>query len=112
MSNFLGRIDELVRNLFGGSVDYARDAATWEAANTVERATFGKVFNVIEGVIGLIVLFGCMFIINATQNQSFLMVVCGILWVIPFIAVGGLLARFRRSLFVRIRGTMSRFLGG
>jgi hypothetical protein len=78
----------------------------------VERATFGRVFGAIEAGLALILIFGCAFISNATQGSTLLTYVCGILWVIPFIFVGTALARFRTSLFVRIRGIMSRFLGG
>jgi hypothetical protein len=112
MNDILSQIDNFVRNLFKGEVDYARDHATYEAASTVERATFGKIFNFIEGIVFIVMLFGCFAISNATQNQQFLMYLCGFIWVLPFIAVGALLARFRRSLFVRIRGIMKRFLGG
>jgi hypothetical protein len=112
MDEILKRIDEIVRNLFGGSVDYARDRATYETASQIERATFGRVFRAIQGALMIVMVFGCLLISNATQNQTFLQYVCGFLWILPFIVVGGLLARFRRSLFVRIRGTMNRFMGG
>jgi hypothetical protein len=112
MNDLLRQIDDFVRNLFGGTVDVARDRASWEGASAVERATFGKVFNAIEVGLFLVMIFGCAFIANATENQKVLYYVCGILWIVPFIAVAGLLARFRRSLFVRVRGAMNRFLGG
>jgi len=110
MNDWLKRIDDIIRNLFGGTVDYARDRASYEAASAVERATFGRVFNYIEGAVALVMIFGCFFISSATQG-SFLQYVCGILWVAVFIAIGGLLARFRHSLFIRIRGVLGRFMG-
>lgn len=109
-------MNDRFRNFFNDIVkdnaNYARDRATWEGASAVERATFGKVFNAIEGVLGLIAVFGCLFIAGAMENQKFLMYVCGLLWLVPFIVVGGLLARFRQSLFVRLRGLINSFLGG
>jgi hypothetical protein len=105
-------MNDLFRNLVKDNVNYARDQATWQGASAVERATFGKVFAAIEGVLALIALFGCMFISGAMQNQTLLLYVCGLLWLVPFIVVGTLLARFRHSLFVRVRGMMSNFLGG
>lgn len=105
---FKNALNEVVND----SVNSTRDRATYEGASAVERATFGKVFNAIEGVLALVALFGCFFISNATQNSHFLMYVVGILWLIPFILVGGLLARFRHRMFVRVRGMMSNFLGG
>jgi hypothetical protein len=105
-------MSDLFRNILRDEADYARNRAAWEGASVVERATFGKIFNAIEGVLALIALFGCFFISNAMQNQKFLLYVCGIAWFIPFIAVGMLLARFRHGLFVRVRGIISGFLGG
>jgi hypothetical protein len=112
MNDYLRQIDDFVHNLFRGQVDYARDRATYEGASAVERATFGKIFNFIEGIVVIVMLFGCFMISNAVQNQTFLLYLCGLLWIIPFLALTGLLARFRRSLFVRVRGIMGRFLGG
>lgn len=112
MNNLLRQTDDFVQNLFKGQVDQARDHATYEGASAVERATFGKVFNVIEGIVFIVMLFGCALISNVVQNQTFLLYLCGLLWIIPFVALMGLLARFRHSLFVRVRGFMSRFLGG
>lgn len=112
MNDIWGMLDGIVKNIFGSAVDRTRDGATYSAASAVERATFGRVFSAIEGGLFLIMLFGCIFISSATQNSTILQYICGILWVIPFIAVGTLLARFRNSLFVRIRGIMNRFLGG
>lgn len=112
MDNFLRQTDDFVENLFHGQVNQARDHATYEGASAVERATFGKIFNFIEGIVVIVMLFGCALISNVVQNQTFLLYLCGLLWVIPFLALMGLLARFRRSLFVRVRGVMSRFLGG
>lgn len=60
----------------------------------------------------IVMLFGCFLISSATQNQTFLLYLCGILWAIPFLVVAGMLTRFRHSLFVRVRGIMNRFLGG
>jgi hypothetical protein len=105
-------MSDLFRNILRDEADYARNRATWEGASAVERATFGKIFNAIEGVLVLIALFGCFFISNAMQNQKFLMYVCGIAWFIPFIVAGAFLARFRHGLFVRVRGIISGFLGG
>ena len=105
-------MNDLFRNIVQDNVNSARDRASWDAASTVERATFGKVFNLIEGVLGLVAIFGCVFISNAMQNQKFLLYVCGALWLVPFIAAGALLARFRHSLFVRVRGLMNNVLGG
>ncbi|MBZ0289608.1 MAG: hypothetical protein K8I30_18440 [Anaerolineae bacterium] len=112
MDNLLGFLDKIGRNFFGGAADHARDQASYSAASAVERATFGRVFGFIEGALFLVMLFGCMFISNFAQNQTLLLYGCGILWVIPFIVVGGVLVRFRNSLFVRIRGMLSRFMGG
>ncbi len=112
MNDLLRQIDASVNNLFRGQIDQARDHATYEAASAVERATFGRIFNFIEGIIVIVMLFGCFMISNAVQNQTFLLYLCGLLWAIPFIALAGLLTRFRHSLFVRVRGLMSRFLGG
>jgi hypothetical protein len=104
-------MSDLFHNILRDEADYARNRAAWEGASAVERATFGKIFSAIEGVLALIALFGCFFISNAMQNQ-FLLYVCGIIWLIPFIAAGTLLARFRHGLFVRVRGIISGFLGG
>lgn len=103
---------DIVNNVVHGTVNSTRDQATWEGASVVERATFGKVFNFIEGILGLVMIFGCVLISNAMSNSQFLMYLVGIIWVIPFVAIMGLLARFRQSLFVRIRGIMNSFLGG
>ncbi len=105
-------MNDLFRDLMNDNVNYARDRATWEGASAVERATFGKIFNVVEGILGLIAIFGCFAISSALQNQQFLIYVCGLLWLVPFIVVGGLLARFRHSVFVRVRGMMNSFLDG
>lgn len=112
MNNLLRQTDDFVEGLFKGQVNQARDHATYQGASTVERATFGKIFNFIEGIIVIVMLFGCALISGAVQNQTFLLYLCGLLWIIPFIALMGLVARFRHSLFVRVRGVMSRFLGG
>ena len=101
-------MNDMFRNLLKDNVINARDQATWEASSTVERATF----NAVEGILALIALFGCVFISSAMQNQTVLLYVCGLLWLVPFIVAGTLLARFRRSIFVRVRGTMNNFLGG
>ena len=105
-------LKDIFNNIVSSEVNSARDRATWEGASAVERATFGKVFNAIEGVLALVALFGCFFISNVTQNSQFLMYVLGVLWLIPFIVIGGLLARFRQQLFVRLRGVINSFLGG
>jgi len=94
-------MNDLFRNIVKDNVSSARDRATWDTASVVERATFGKIFNFLEGVVSLIAVFGCVFISNAMQNQKFLLYVCG-----------ALLARFRHSLFVRVRGLMNNMLGG
>ena len=106
------RFKNILNEVTRDSVNSTRDRATWDGANMVERATFGKVFNAIEGILALVALFGCFFISNATQNNHFLMYLLGLLWIIPFIVVGGLLARFRQRVFVMVRGIMSNFLGG
>jgi hypothetical protein len=106
------RLRGLLNEVTTDSVDSARDRATWEGASQIEQATFGKVFNAIEGVLAIIALFGCAIISGATQNSQFLMYVVGIIWIVPFILVGTLLARFRHRLFVRLRGTINTFLGG
>jgi len=106
------RFQNLLSNIVHDNLNSTRDRATYEGASAVEQATFGKVFSVIEGILALIAFFGCMFISNLTQHSQFLMYVLGLLWLIPFIVVGGLLARFRHSLFVRVRGIMNNFLGG
>jgi hypothetical protein len=105
-------MNDFFRNILRDEADYARNRVAWEGASQVERATFGKIFNAIEGVLALMALFGCFFISNTIQNPKFFMYVCGVLWLIPFIAAGTFLARFRRSLFVRVRGIISGFLGG
>jgi hypothetical protein len=102
----------LMDNVVKDNVNTARDRAAWEGASAVEQATFGKVFNAIEGIIGLVALFGCFFISNAMANNQFMLYLCGFLWVLPFIAVGGLLARFRHAVFGRLRGVINGFLGG
>src|SRR5579859_764430 len=107
-NGFKGLMDEVMHD----SVDSARDRATWDGASMIERNTFGKVFGVIEGALAVIAFLGCMFISNLTQHSQFLMYVLGLLWLIPFIVVGGLLARFRHRLFVRVRGILSSFMGG
>jgi len=105
---FKNALNEVVND----SVNSTRDRATYEGASAIERATFGKVFNAIEGALALVALFGCFLISNATQNSQFLMYLFGGLWLIIFIAIGALLARFRHRMFVRVRGIMSGFLGG
>jgi hypothetical protein len=112
MNNLLAQLDNIFRNLLGGATDHVRDRASYEGASAVERATFGRIFGFIEGGLFLVMLFGCMFISNFAQNQTFLLYLCGLLWVIPFIVIAGMLARFRHSLFVRIRSMLGRFMGG
>src|SRR5438477_1003845 len=106
------RFKNILNEVVNDSVNSTRNRATYDGASAVERATFGKLFNVIEGVLALVALFGCFFISNATQNSQFLMYLLGLLWIIPFIVVGALLARFRHRVFVMVRGIMSNFLGG
>jgi hypothetical protein len=105
-------MNDLFRNILRDEADYARNRVAWEGASQVERATFGKIFNAIEGILALVALFGCFFISNTIQNPRFLMYVCGVLWLILFIAVGTILARFRHGLFVRVQGIIRGFLGG
>ena len=105
---FKNIIDEVAHD----SINSARDRATWDGANAVERATFGRVFSAIEGVLALIALFGCFLISGATQNSKFFMYLCGILRLIPFFLIGGLLARFQHRVFVRVRQLLSQILGG
>ncbi len=105
-------MNDLFKNILRDEADYARNRAAWDGANEVERATFGKIFNAVEGILALVALFGCLFVSNAMRDSKFLMYVCGFLWFIPFVAVGTLLARFRRSIFVRIQGVIRGFLGG
>ena len=105
-------MNNLFRNLMSDTENAARDRATWEGASLIERNTFGRVFSAISGILGLIAIVGCFVIAGATQDKQFLMYLCGILWLIPFAIVGTLLARFRHSLFVRLRGIISGFLGG
>ncbi len=105
-------MNDLFNNILRDEADYARNRAAWEGASEVERITFGKIFNAVEGILAVIALFGCLFVSNAMQNSKFLMYVCGSLWLIPFIAAGTLLARFRRSIFVRVQGVIRGFLGG
>jgi len=106
------RFNNILNDVIHDNANSMRDRATWEGASMVERATFGRVFNAIEGVLGFIAIFGCFIIAGATQNSQFLMYLVGIIWLALFIAVGALLARFRHRLFVRIRGVMSSFMGG
>ena len=106
------RFKNVLNEVVSDSVNSTRDRATYDGASAVERATFGKVFNAIEGALALVALFGCFLIYNATQNSQFLMYALGLLWLIPFILIGGLLARFQHRMFVRVRGIMSNFLGG
>ena len=105
---FRNILNEVVRD----SADSTRDRATWEGASVIERATFGKVFSAIEGVLAVVALLGCFLIANATQNSQFLMIVFGVLWLAIFIVIGGLLARFRHRMFVRVRTIMNNFMGG
>ncbi len=105
-------MNDLFKNVLRDEADYARNAVAWEGASEVERITFGKIFNAVEGILAVVALFGCLFISNAMENSRFVMYVCGILWLIPFLAVGTLLARFRRSIFVRVQGVIRNFLGG
>jgi hypothetical protein len=106
------RFRNILNEVAHDNADSMRDRATWEGASVVEQATFGKVFSAIEGVLALIALFGCFIISGATQNSHFLMYLLGFVWIVIFIVVGGLLARFRHRVFVRIRGIMNSFLGG
>ncbi len=105
---FRGVLDEVLHE----TADSARDRATWEGASVIERATFGRVFNAIEGILALIALFGCFFISSITQDARLLTYVCGIVWLVLFIGAGVLLARLRHRVFVRIRGILSNFMGG
>ncbi len=106
-------MNDLFKTVLRDEADNARNRAAWEGASEVERLTFGKIFNAVEGVLALIALFGCLFISNAMQDSSkFLLYVVGLIWLIPFIAVGTLLARFRRGIFVRVQGLIRGFLGG
>jgi hypothetical protein len=105
-------MDNFIKNIIGNEVNYARNQASWEAASEIERATFGRVFNFIQGGIALVVIFGCILISSATSNSQILQYVCGILWILPFVAVGILLGRFRQELFFRLRGVINGFLGG
>ncbi|SRR5581483_7165634 len=100
----MATMNDLFRNIISNAardnVNYARDRATWEAASTVERATFGRIFNFLEGILGLIAVFGCVFISSAMQDQKVLLYVCGVLWLVPFIVAGALLgASGIRSLY-------------
>ena len=45
-------------------------------------------------------------------NNQVLLWVVGIIWLIPFIVIGGLIARFRHAIFMRLRGFISGMLGG
>ncbi len=106
-------MNDLFKNVLRDEADYARNRAAWEGASEVERVTFGKIFNAVEGILAVVALFGCLFISNAMRDSStVLSYVVGIIWLIPFIAVGTLLARFRRSIFVRVQGLIRGFLGG
>ncbi len=106
-------MNDLFKNVLRDEADYARNRVAWEGASEVERVTFGKIFNAIEGILALVALFGCLFISSAMQDSSkFLLYLVGIIWLVPFIAVGTLLARFRRSIFVRVQGILRGFLGG
>ena len=105
------RFRNLLNDVMRDNVNSARDRTTWEGASVIERATFGKVFNAIEGVLAVVALLGCFLISNATQNSQFLMIVFGVIWLAIFIVIGGLLARFRHRMFVRVRGILSNFLG-
>ena len=106
------RFKNVLNEVVNDSVNSTRDRATYDGASAVERATFGKVFNAIEGALALVALFGCFLISNVTQNSQLLMYALGLLWLIPFVLIGVLLARFRHRMFVRVRGIMSNFLGG
>ncbi|HVO69251.1 MAG TPA: hypothetical protein VMT24_04350 [Aggregatilineaceae bacterium] len=105
-------MDQFLRSVVSREADYARNRAAWEGASAVERATFGRIFNAVEGVIFLVMVFGCIAISSATANSRVLMYVVGFIWILLFIAVGVLLARFRHAVFVRVRGLISSFLGG
>ncbi len=105
-------MSDLFKNVLRDEADYARNAAAWEGASEVERITFGKIFNAVEGVLAVIALFGCLFISNTFQDSKFLLYLFGIVWLVLFIAAGTLLARFRRSIFVRVQGVIRGFLGG
>jgi hypothetical protein len=102
----------IVNDVMRDNVNSARDRATWESASAIERATFGKIFGAIEAVVGLIGVFGCFLISSATENARLLTYICGILWVIPFIAAFALIGRFRHSMFVRLRNIIATFVGG
>ena len=106
------RFRNIMNDVMHDNADSMRDRATWEGASMVEQATFGKVFSAIEGVVALIALLGCFIISGATQSSHFLMYLLGFVWIVLFIVVGGLLARFRHRLFVRVRSIMNSFLGG
>ena len=105
------RFKNLLNDVVQDNANSVRDRASWEAASVVERETFGRVFNVIEGILALIAIFGCILLSGLTQNSRLLMYIVGIIWLIPFILLGTLLARFRHRLFVRIRGIINNFLG-
>jgi hypothetical protein len=105
-------MNNLFRNIMSNEVDMARNRASWDGASEIERATFGKVFNFIEGILGLIAIFGCFLISGAIGNNQILLWIVGIIWLIPFILIGGLIARFRHAIFMRLRGFISGMLGG
>jgi len=105
-------MNDLFRTILGNEADMARNAVSWEGASELERATFGKFFNFIEGIVGLIAIGGCFLISGAIGNNQLLLVIVGIIWLIPFILIGGLIARFRYAIFMRLRGIIYNLLGG
>ena len=68
----------ILNNIVNDSVNTTRNQVAWEGASDIERATFGKVFNFIEGALAVIALFGCVFISGITQNSQFLMYFLGL----------------------------------
>ncbi|MBN1429956.1 MAG: hypothetical protein JXB07_16420 [Anaerolineae bacterium] len=103
-------MQEFFNTIVRSQADYARNRVTWEGASMVERATFGKLFKAVEGILGLIAFVGLFFVLSITPDVACLPYVCILLWLAPFTAAGIALARFRYSIFKRVRGTMNRFL--
>ena len=102
MHTILRFLDRVGHYIWGRPIDRERDHAIYHRASILEHETFSRVFKFIYIGLLLVMFCGLGFVFNLTQHHAFL-VVFGILWVIPFILVGVLLFRFRKSLFVRMR---------
>jgi hypothetical protein len=78
-----------IRGMIGDKLTPNRkdDDLLWMVASFIQEFFLGKFFNLLSVVLGFMALVGCGTIVALKFQEPAKMMVCGIIWILPFAAI-------------------------